>query len=155
MTSDKVAKKVAADKPLTDAETTALKSTDVEASTSERHVKVFVLPAGPKPTEENGFSHEANKAATVQYMLGVGLRPTGEVELDSITEQKTVDGRSIGWELAYSVASQDASKYDPETDPVYVVAPDVDEVPANTDNAPEDAGTGTPGTTVISGKIAE
>lgn len=155
MTSDqdKVAKK-AAKGTLSDSETVALKSADVDSTSSDRHVKVFVLPAGPKPTEANGFSHGANKAAVVQYMLGLGLRPTGEVKLDSTNEQKTVDGRSIGWELTYSVPATPAAEYDPETDPVFVVEPG-DEAPANTDKAPGNAGTGQPGTTVTSGAPAE
>jgi len=156
MTStDEVAKKVATGKELTTPELIALKSADVKGAESERHKKVFVLPAGPKPTEANGYAHDANKAATIQYMLGLGLRPSGEVKLDSIKEQKTRDGRSIGWELTYSVGAIPADEYDPEDKPAYVVDPDVDEVPANTDNPPGDAGTGTPGTTVTNGDIAE
>lgn len=128
------------DKDLTDAEFIALKTADTDKTESDSFVKVFVIPAGPKPTEGNGFSHEANKAATRQFAILSGLRPTGEVSLDSTTEQKRGD-LSVGWELTYSVPVQPAAKYNPESDPVYVVAPGED-APANTDQAASDAGTG-------------
>lgn len=120
-------------KELSDAEVVALKSQDVDKASADRHVKVFVLPAGPKPTESNGYSHEANMAATVQYMISQGLRPTGDVKLDSIKEQKRGEVL-VGWELTYSVPAIPAAKYDVETEPVYVVKPG-DSVSANTDKA--------------------
>lgn len=126
---------MAENKELSDAEVVARKSQDVGKASSDRHVKVFVIPAGPKPTESNGFSHEANKAATVQYMISQGLRPTGDVKLDSIKEQKRRDVL-VGWELTYSVPAIPAVKYDVETEPVYVVKPG-ESVSANTDQAPK------------------
>lgn len=130
------------DKDLTDGEFIALKTTDTDKDSSDSFVKVFVLSAGPEPTESNGFSHEANKAATRQFALQSGLRPTGEVALSSTTEQKRGD-LSIGWELTYTVPVQPASKYDVQTEPVHVLAPG-ESAPANTDQAADDAGTGKP-----------
>lgn len=130
------------DKDLTDGEFIALKTADTDKDSSDSFVKVYVIPAGPKPTEENGFSHEANKAATRQFAILSGLRPTGDVSLSSTKEQKRGD-LSVGWELTYTVPVQPASKYDVETNPVYVLAPG-ESAPANTDQAADDAGTGKP-----------
>jgi hypothetical protein len=109
-------------KELSSAEIVARKSQDVEEPSSDRHVKVFVLSGGFKPTEGNGYSHEANKAATRQYMMSQGLRPTGDVSVDSIKEQSR-NGKTVGWEVTYSVGAIPAGDYDPQTAPVYVVAP--------------------------------
>lgn len=130
------------DKDLSDGEFIALKTADTDEDSTNEFTKVFVLPAMPKPEESNGFSHEANKAATRQFAMLSGLRPTGDVTLSSTTEQKRGD-LSIGWELTYTVPVQPANKYDPAAEPVYVVAPGQD-APANTDQAADDAGTGKP-----------
>lgn len=87
--------------PLTDGEVVALKSADVHAESSERHVKVFVLPPGPKPTPQNGYDHEANKAAVIQYMISQGLRPTGDVRHVSTKQHDN----GVSWVLTYDVAA--------------------------------------------------
>jgi hypothetical protein len=77
----------------------AAKSADVHKASSNEHVKVFVLPPGPKPTPENGYSHEANKAATIQYMLSQGMRPTGDVRHVSTKQHDN----GVSWVLTYAV----------------------------------------------------
>ncbi len=79
----------------------ARKSADVHKASSDRHVKVFVLPPGPKPTPENGYSHEANKAATRQYMISQGMRPTSEVRHVSTKQHRN----GVSWVLTYDVAA--------------------------------------------------
>lgn len=83
----------------TPGEVIAAKSADVHKKSSNEHVKVFVLPPGPKPTPENGYSHEANKAATIQYMLNQGMRPTGDVR--HVSTKQHANG--VSWELTYAV----------------------------------------------------
>jgi hypothetical protein len=85
-------------------EVVAARSADVSAKSSSDHIKVFVLPPGPKPIESNGYDHEANKAATLQYMLSLGLRPTGEVE--HVSTKQHANG--VSWELTYKVPAQPA-----------------------------------------------
>lgn len=103
--------KAAADKP-TDAELVAQRSADVAEDSSDEHVKVFVLPPGPKPTKANGFSHEANFAATRQYAISQGLRPTGDVRHVS-TKPFGPGGKS--WALTYAVPAVPAERFDFET----------------------------------------
>jgi len=99
----------------------AQKSADVTKAESDRHVKVFVvLSPGAKPTEDNGYAHEANKAAVRQYMISQGLRPTGDVKLDSIKEHPT--GKGDVWDVTYSVPAVPAERY--EGDPVRVIEGD-------------------------------
>lgn len=119
------------EKKPTDGEIIASKSADVDAKSTTTHEKVFVVALPVKPTEANGFDHAANKAATIQYALSAGLRPTGDVMLKST--EKNQHGGSV-WDLTYAVPVQLATDYDPETDPVYVVKPGED-APANTDGA--------------------
>ena len=95
-----------------DAELVAQRSADVAEDSSDEHVKVFVLPPGPKPTEANGFSHEANFAATRQYAISQGLRPTGDVRHVS-TEPFGPGGKS--WALTYAVPAVPAERFDFET----------------------------------------
>lgn len=97
-----------ADKPAedrSDAELIALRSADIDAdkAKNDEHVKVFVLPPGPKPTEANGYDHSANKAATRQYALNGGLRPVSD-DLDSVrlvSIKQHENGAS--WVLTYAV----------------------------------------------------
>lgn len=93
-------------------EIVAMKSADVDKATSGEHVKVFTVPAGPKPTEANGFSHEANKAAVVQYMLSQGMRPTGDVRVASIELHS--NGQS--WNITYAVPARPASELEASED---------------------------------------
>lgn len=92
-------------KRLSRGEIIANRSADIHTkkAAGNRHVKVFVLPPGPKPTEENGYDHSANKAATIQYAISQGMRPTEKgvdaVELDSIEPH----ANGISWVLTYSV----------------------------------------------------
>lgn len=88
-----------AERDLTPGEVIARKSADVHKKSSNEHRKEFVLPPGPKPTPENGYSHEANKAATIQYMLNQGMRPTGEVRHVSTKQHPN----GISWVLTYAV----------------------------------------------------
>lgn len=89
------------ERDLTENEIIARRSADIDAKTAKggEHVKIFVLPPGPKPTEENGYSHEANKAATRQYAISQGMRPVGEVRLVSIEQHEN----GISWNLTYAV----------------------------------------------------
>jgi hypothetical protein len=89
---------------LSDAELIARRSADIherEAKSNE-HVKVFVLPPGPKPTEANGYDHAANKAATRQYALSGGLRPVGELDDVRLVSIKQHDN-GVSWLLTYAV----------------------------------------------------
>lgn len=98
-------------KQLSNAQIIARRSADItsDAATDGKHVKVFVLPPGPKPTEANGYDHRANFAATRQYAIGQGLRPTGDVELVSI------EGFGPGkksWACTYAVPVTPAERVD-------------------------------------------
>lgn len=115
---------------LTDGEVIARKSADVHKSSSDEHVKVFVIPPGPKPTEANGFSHEANKAAVIQYMLNQGMRPTGEVRL--VSTKKHDNG--VSWVLTYAVPAKPTAEVEGPSEPDVVLGPD-GEAPANTTGA--------------------
>ena len=70
---------------LTDGEIVEARTADThETKAAEKvpdseHVKVFVIPGDErKPTAEN-YDHAPNIAATRQYMISQGLRPTGDV----------------------------------------------------------------------------
>jgi hypothetical protein len=76
----------------------AERSADVHKASSSRHIKVFVAPPG---FVVEGYDHTANFTATRQYMMGLGLRPDGDVEFDGASEN--VDGVSV--DLTYSVAA--------------------------------------------------
>lgn len=86
-------------RPLTPGQIVARKSADVHKSSSNEHVKEFVLPPGPKPTPANGYSHEANMAATVQYMISQGMRPAGDVRHVSTKQHPN----GVSWVLTYAV----------------------------------------------------
>jgi hypothetical protein len=83
-----------------DEQIVAERSADIDATTANEHRKVFVLPPGPKPTEANGFDHRANYAATRQYAVQNGLRPTGDVRLVSV---KPFGPGGVSWALTYAV----------------------------------------------------
>lgn len=102
------AEKAEADKA-SDAELVAQRSADISETEADEHVKVFVLPPGPKPTEANGFDHGANMAATRQYMMSQGLRPTGDVRHVS-TKPYGPGGKS--WALTYAVPAVPAERFD-------------------------------------------
>lgn len=87
--------------PLTDAEIIARRSADIHKAEAKgnEHVKVFVLPPGPKPTPANGYDHAANMAATRQYALSQGMRPIDDVRLVSIKQH----ANGISWVLTYAV----------------------------------------------------
>lgn len=121
---------------LTDGQIIARKSADVSAASSDEHRKVFVLPPGPKPTEANGYDHAANKAATVQYLISQGMRPTGEVRLVSIKQHEN----GVSWVLTYAVPVVPAAKWDYATEAeshivTESVADDDGHVPNTTDGA--------------------
>jgi len=83
---------------MTDAQIIAQRTTDTDADSANHYTKVFVM-AGVKPTEENGIDHSANKAATREFAIQNGLRPTGDVELKSI--EHNMDG--LAWDVTYTV----------------------------------------------------
>lgn len=114
---------------LTDAEIIARRSADIDAEEAKdnEHVKVFVLPPGPKPTEANGYDHEANKAATRQYAISQGMRPTGDVRLVSIKQHQN----RVSWVLTYAVPVAVAEKIEAPSEPHVVTGGDGAEV--NTD----------------------
>ena len=120
---------------LTPAEIVARKSADVHKASSNEHVKVFVLPPGPKPTPANGYSHEANMAATLQYMISQGMRPAGDVRHVSTKQHEN----GISWVLTYAVPAIPA-----EDEPEDVVTRVVEEgqtVEVNTEKAGHSADT--------------
>lgn len=103
---------------LTPNEIVAQKSADVDKASSSEHVKVFVVYSpGAEPSEKNGYAHEANKAATRQYMISQGLRPTGDVRLVSIKEHR--NGKGNVWDVTYAVPAIPAEDY--EGEPVKVI----------------------------------
>lgn len=116
---------------LSDAEIVARRSADIhdaEAKDGE-HVKVFVLPPGPKPTEANGYDHEANKAATKQYAISQGMRPTDDVRLVSIKQHRN----KVSWVLTYAVPVAVAERIAEPSEPHIVTGGDGAEV--NTDGS--------------------
>jgi len=80
----------------------AARSADVEDHESTRHVKIFVL--APGIFDGRRFDHDANFAATRQYMISQGLRPVGDVVFNG--KSVNVDGVSIN--LVYSVEATPA-----------------------------------------------
>lgn len=84
--------------PLSHDEIVARRTIDTDEPTLGEHVKVFVL-AGAKPTEANDYDHEPNKAATRQYAISQGMRPTGDVKVKSIKRNR--DG--VAWDVTYAV----------------------------------------------------
>lgn len=117
---------------LSDAEIIARRSADIHSSAAknDEHVKVFVLPPGPKPTEANGYDHAANKAATRQYAISQGMRPTGDVRLVSIKKHDN----GISWVLTYAVPVAVADAIE-EPSEGQIVLDGKSEAPANTDGA--------------------
>jgi len=114
---------------LSDAEIIARRSADIHKAEAKgnEHVKVFVLPPGPKPTEANGYDHEANKAATKQYAISQGMRPVGDVRLVSIAQHRN----KVSWVLTYAVEVAVAEKIEAPSEPHIVTGGDGAEV--NTD----------------------
>lgn len=94
---------------LTDGEIVAARSADTDEISTDEHVKVFVLPPGDKPTEANGFSHEANYAAVRQYAMSQGLRPTGDVRHVST---KPYGPGKLSWAITYAVTAVPAERFD-------------------------------------------
>lgn len=75
----------------------------------EQHVKVFVIPGDePKPTASN-YDHDPNIAATRQYMMSQGLRPTGDVVFKG-AEPFGPGGKS--WALTYACPAVPAERFD-------------------------------------------
>lgn len=78
---------------------------EVTPEVATQHESVFLL--GPNAylvdespyTEEHGYDHDSNKAATEQSAIRGGLRPVGEVAFKG--SKKGLDG--LSWELTYSV----------------------------------------------------
>ena len=107
----------ATDGSLVEARTADTHATKV-ASTQpdDQHVKVFVIPGdGEKPTAKN-YDHDANIAATRQYMMSQGLRPTGDVVFKG-AEPFGPGGKSFGpggksWALTYAVEAVPAERFD-------------------------------------------
>lgn len=133
--------------PLSDAEIIARRSADIHTKKAKNgeHVKIFVLPPGPKPTEANGYDHAANEAATRQYAISQGMRPVGKVRLVS-TEQH-VNG--ISWVLTYAVKVAVAEKITEPSKPDIVT--EGKDAPANTEGTGHSSDTsdekGEPGNT--------
>lgn len=84
--------------PLSHDEIVARRTIDTDEPAIGEHVKVFVL-GGPKPTEAGGYDHGPNKAATRQYAISQGMRPTGDVKVKSIKRNR--DG--VAWDVTYTV----------------------------------------------------
>lgn len=107
---------------LSDAEIIARRSADIDAAkaTKGEHIKVFVLPPGPKPTNANGYDHAANEAATRQYAISQGMRPTGDVRLVSIKQHRN----GVSWVLTYAVPVAVAEKIEAPSEPHIVTGGD-------------------------------
>lgn len=118
-------------RPLSDGEIIARRSADIDTAEAKggEHVKVFVLPPGPKPTEANGYDHAANKAATRQYAISQGMRPTGDVRLVSIKQHDN----GISWTLTYAVPVGVAERIGDPSGPDIVSQGE--DAPTNTDGA--------------------
>lgn len=128
---------------LSDAQIIARRSADISAdeATNNEHVKVFVLPPGAKPTVANGYAHEANYAATRQYAISQGLRPTGDVRLVSIKQHGPGTGNERSWALTYAVAVKPVERVNDWLDLVDPARAVV------TDNETDETGTHVPNTT--------
>lgn len=106
---------------LSDGEIVEARTADTHATKAadkvpdDEHVKVFVIPGDErKPTADN-YDHEPNIAATRQYMMSQGLRPTGEVVFKG-AEPFGPGGKS--WALTYAAPAVPAERFDFK--PVYV-----------------------------------
>lgn len=131
---------VVSEADLSDAEIIARRSADIGDEKSDEYRKVFVLPPGPKPTEANGYAHDANKAATREFAIQSGLYPTDDVKLVSIKQHKN----KVSWLLTYSVPVIPTEKIE-ISDPDIVLQGE--DAPANSDGAGHSGDT--------SGKVAE
>ena len=118
-------------KPLSDNAIIARRSADIHTKTAKNgeHVKVFVLPPGPKPTEKNGYDHAANEAATRQYAISQGMRPVGDVRLVSIEQHEN----GVSWNLTYAVPVAVDERLDKPSEPDIVTQGE--DVPVNTKGA--------------------
>lgn len=135
MSDDTATEEKVAPRELSDAEVVARRSADITAGSSDDHVKVFILGPGAKPIESNGYNHEANKAATRQYMIDNGLRPTGDVAVKSI--KKHTDG--VSWAIAYTVAATPADVFEGHPP---VIEDEDGHAPTNTDGSGNSEQTG-------------
>ncbi len=115
---------------LSEARIIALRSADIDAEEAKdnEHVKVFILPPGPKPIEANGYSHEANYAATRQYAISQGMRPTGDVRLVSIKKHEN----GVSWVLTYAVPVSIVERSEASEPEIVLQGEDAD---VNTDGA--------------------
>lgn len=84
---------------LTTGQIIAARTTDTDEDSAEVYTKVFVMAGKAKPTEDNGVDHSANKAATREFAIQNGLRPTGDVTLKSI--KRNADPKA--WDVTYTV----------------------------------------------------
>lgn len=105
----------AAVEALTDGQLVEARTADTTATVAatkvpnSEHVKVFVIPGdGAKPTAAN-YDHDANIAATRQYMVSNGLRPTGDVTFKG-AEAFGPGGKS--WALTYAAPAVPAERFD-------------------------------------------
>lgn len=98
----------------TDAQLVAERTADTDKAATSKHVKVFVVPPGNKPGKD--YDHEPNIAATRQYMISQGLRPTGEVVYKGA--EPHLGREAMGWDLTYEVPAVPAERFDFQ--PVYV-----------------------------------
>lgn len=107
----------------------AARSADVDEVKTETHRKEFVHGPGTY-TEAGGFSHEANIAATRQYLINAGLRPVGDVKHvstktheDGVSKVLAYEGEVVPAHLAeaYEVAHAEVIQGDdgsaPATNP--------------------------------------
>lgn len=106
-----------------------------ERVADDKHIKVFVIPGdSEKPTASN-YDHEPNIAATRQYMMSQGLRPTGDVEFKG-SEKFGPGGKS--WALTYAVTAVPAERFDfTEVGVLDQQDDDADEVPTMDNTRPE------------------
>lgn len=120
--------------PDTDGEIIASRGADIAAESSQTFDKVFVVAivGGNKPTAGNDFDHEPNKAATREFAIQAGLRPTGEVTVKSTVANA---GGGNVFDITYSVPVQLAADYEPAEEPVYVLEHDEDGNPVSADEA--------------------
>lgn len=122
------------DADLTDGQIIALRTTDTDKDSIDEYVKIFVHGPGPKPIEENGHDHSANKAATREFAIQNGLRPTGDVR--HVSTKRNRD--KVSWDLTYAVPVLLTERVEHPSGPNVVtenLVNDEGEVPANTDGA--------------------
>lgn len=110
----RAAERAAAD-AATDGELVEARTADTHATKAadkvpdDEHVKVFVIPGdNAKPTASN-YDHDPNIAATRQYMMSQGLRPTGDVVFKG-AEPFGPGGKS--WALTYAAPAVPAERFD-------------------------------------------